>query len=65
MAGSHGAAARLAEKAATLAVVVESQCQRDGCAPSCGVAVAARRLAVGAAALAREPDVAAGAEVAA
>jgi len=56
---------RLADKAATLAVVVESQCQINGCAAICEVAVAARRLAVSAAALARESAVAAGAEVAA
>ncbi len=48
------AARRLAAQSADLLVVAESACQREGCAPDCPVAVAARSLAVQAAGLAQD-----------
>lgn len=48
------AAGELAAAFAELAVQVEAGCQRDGCAPDCALAQAARKVAVSAAALARE-----------
>ena len=48
------AAADLGRTMAAFLVEVESDCERDGCAPDCEVAVAARKLAVVAAALERD-----------
>lgn len=52
------AARRLAAALAELLVEVTAQCQADGCEPTCELAVAARRVAVDAAALARELETA-------
>ena len=48
------ASRRLADGCARLLVEVEAQCGQDGCPADCGLAVAARQVAITAAELARE-----------